>query len=144
MLTICVIISISVQKGSSGSSEKQNGASECGTSDQINEKAMAFLFLRAKYLGQEQGKHNVLKFLEFFCVNKINNVKIFAYYSRFKSNFVRMNNIVYFKYNSRWSGYIKCLKCLNNLSKVNVETKEKKSQIYVVKRRVMELKGVNV
>ena len=59
---------------------------------------MAFLFLRDKYLGRVQGKHNVLKFFDFFCVNEKNNIERFAYYSRFKSSSIRRNNIIYHKY----------------------------------------------
>ena len=76
----------------------KNGPSECGETVILNQKAMAFLFLRDKYLGRVQGKHNVLKFFDFFCVNEKNNIERFAYYSRFKSSSIRRNNIIYHKY----------------------------------------------
>jgi len=93
-IIICVIISIFGTSESSRSSRSSKWESTNEIDHFMIEKVCCLNHLKEKYLGQIQGKHNILKFLEIFCVRNGNSLKRFAYFSSFQSSLCRINNII--------------------------------------------------
>jgi hypothetical protein len=115
IIITCLIISILSLNGTSGSSGSRKWASHNDENRFNCEIVCALIYIKEKNLGSKQGKLNILKFLNFFCVTS----ESFAYFSSFNSSQTRINNVCFSKviYDSTSTSFFKNLFSLSLIGK---------------------------
>jgi len=115
IIITCLIISILSLNGTSGSSGSKKWASHNDENRFNCEIGCALNYIKEKNLGSKQGKLNILKFLNFFCVTS----ESFAYFSSFNSSQTRINNVCFSKviYDSTSTSFFKNLFSLSLIGK---------------------------